>query len=116
MAVACSLLRPDDEVRRQNKLLLDATFLQVPFAEQDEDECLEGPPLSFEKRTEAAEYLLSIDNCSWKSDKIIHRCQYGCCNSVKESKLKLWVSLQEGLGWVYSFRAPVCCSFFLARL
>jgi hypothetical protein len=79
-----------------NRILLESTFLHVPCADHDEDECLEGPQLTLERRHEATNYLLSIDNGSWKSDKIVHWCQFGCCSSIKEAKLKLWVSLQAG--------------------
>ena len=88
--------RPNIAIREQNRTLLEATFLQSSFAEEDDDDCLEGPSMSMERRQEACEYLLSIDNDSWKSDKIIHWCKFGCCSSSKESKLKLWIAIQVG--------------------
>ena len=89
-------IRPDESKIKRNKLLLDATFLQLPAMEAGEDdEALEGPPLSFQRRLEAAQFLLEIDNGDWASDKIVHWCKYGCCNSAAESKMKLWIALQD---------------------
>ena len=87
-------------IREQNQLLLDSTFLQLPCEdhEHDDDEHLEGPPLSLQRRIEASNYLLDIDNDRWCSDQIVHWCKFGCCGSVKESKLKLWVALQDRIG------------------
>jgi len=91
--IVCGI-RPDAKVLERNRLVLDATFLQIPN-EDDAEECVEGPPVSLQRRREAVQYLLSIDNGAWSSDKLVHRCRYGCCRSTKESKLKLWVSLQD---------------------
>ena len=88
--------RPNIGILEQNRILLEATFLHIPFAGEDDDDCLEGPSLSVERRREACEYWLSIDNDSWKSDRIVHWCKFGCCSSVKESKLKLWIAIQVG--------------------
>ena len=89
--------RPDPTIREQNHLLLESTFLHLPCTDRDDDEDdhLEGPPLSVQRRIEASEYLLSIDNDRWCSDRIVHWCKMGCCGSAKESKLKLWVAIQE---------------------
>lgn len=89
-------MRPDESKQRQNKLLLEATYLQLPSIDcGEDDECLDGPSLSHKRRSEAAQFLLEIDNDSWSSDNIVHWCKFGCCRSVRESKLKLWVALQE---------------------
>lgn len=88
------LIRPDARVKEENRLLLASTFLRCD--DDDDDEYMEGPPLSRQRRIEAAEYLLAVDNGSWKTNSITHRCQLGCCRSSKESKLKLWVALQDG--------------------
>ena len=99
--VLCFLFsRPDMSIREQNQLLLDSTCLQLPCEdhEHDDDEHLEGPPLSLQRRIEASNYLLEIDNDRWCSDQIVHWCKFGCCGSVKESKLKLWVALQDRIG------------------
>ena len=91
-------MRPSQSKKDQNKLLLDATFLQLPSVESGEDdELLEGPSLSYERRLEAAQFLLEVDNDDWSSDSIVHWCKLGCCQSVRESKLKLWVALQDRL-------------------
>ncbi len=87
------LIRPDAMVKEENRVLLASTFLRNP---DDDDEYMEGPPLPLQRRIEAAEYLLTVDNGSWKTDSITHRCRLGCCRSSKESKLKLWVALQDG--------------------
>lgn len=60
-----------------------------------DDACMEGPSIPTNSKQEASEFLLSVDNDSWQSDEIIHWCKLGCCTSSKESKLKLWVSLQD---------------------
>lgn len=83
--------RPDPEIRARNKLLLDMTFLYAPDCD---DEDLEGTPLSFRDRQEAAQYLLDMDTGDWSSDQIVHHCGVGCCRSVRESRLKLWVAIQ----------------------
>lgn len=88
-----SYLRPDATVREENFLLLQATFLTM-FDEGDPDDNLEGPCLSRRRRLEAADFLLDIDNGPWKSDRMCHTCQLGCCTSVKEAKLKFWVAVQ----------------------
>lgn len=89
-------LRPDESNRERNIMILQSTFLQLRCSDPDEDEHLEGPPVSMQQRMDGSEYLLSIVNGDWRSDHITHHCQLGCCRSVKESKLKLWVSLQDG--------------------
>lgn len=83
--------RPDPAIRAKNKRLLDATFLHTS---QSDDEDLEGTPLTQTDREQAAEFLLMMDSGDWSSDAIIHHCGIGCCNSVKESRLKLWVAIQ----------------------
>ena len=90
------LIRPDARVKEQNQILLASTFLRCDNDDDDDDEYMEGPPLSLRRRIEAAEYLLAVDNGSWQTDSITHRCRLGCCGSCKESKLKLWVALQDG--------------------
>lgn len=88
-------MRPDPSIRRQNELFLRATFLQETVAE-DLDDALEGPTLSFEQRLEAAQFLLQMDNGPWASDEIIHYCDgITCCSSAQESRMKLWVAIQE---------------------
>ena len=97
--------RPDVSICEQNRILLESTFLQLPCQDHehddddddddDDDEHLEGPPLSMQRRLEASEYLRSVDNDRWCSDRIVHWCKFGCCGSTKEAKLKLWVALQE---------------------
>ena len=87
-------IRPDATIQAKNRLLLESTFLQSRCPQADDDEFLEGPPMSSERRAGSAEFLISVDNDSWQSDQIIHWCRLGCCRSVKESKLKLWVALQ----------------------
>ena len=87
--------RPDPKIRAQNALLLQSTFLHT--SEFDEDEDWEGSPLEFENRIQAAQFLLDMDTGPWSSDTIVHHCQVGCCNSAKESRMKLWVAIQAGV-------------------
>ena len=88
-----SKTRPDKEVRFQNRALLEATFLN-DIPEADDDERLEGEPLSLTRRKEAAEFLLTMLSGPFKDDCIIHHCRAGCCRNAKESKLKIWCAVQ----------------------
>ena len=65
--------------------------------DDDEDERLEGEPMSLARRKEAADFLLSMSTGSFEDDRIVHHCRAGCCRNKKESKLKLWCAVQATL-------------------
>ena len=99
-------LRPDPATLLQNKLLLEATYLHDDSElAEDDDELLDGSPLTFRRRQEAAEFLLTMSSGSWREDRIVHHCRLGCCKSARESKLKIWCAIQaplqsqKGLGY-----------------
>ena len=77
-------------------MLLQTTFLRAVDPE-DVDEGLEGIPMTDARKAEAAEFLLNTDTGDWRDDSIVHHCQYGCCRSVQESKVKLWIAIQAQL-------------------
>lgn len=85
--------RPDPQVRRQNEVLLQSTYL-CEFPEEDVDEHLEGVPLSLRRRREAADFLLAMSTGPFCDDRIVHHCRAGCCSSARESKMKLWCAIQ----------------------
>ena len=85
--------RPDPLVIEHNKILIDATYLH-DVDNEDDDGCLEGPPLPLQRRIDAADFLLRMDTGPWSEDRIAHHCKLGCCQNAQESKLKLWVAIQ----------------------
>ena len=92
-------LRPDPATVLQNKLLLEATYLHddSELAEDDDGALLDGSPLTFRRRQEAADFLLTMSSGSWRDDRIVHHCRLGCCKNAKESKLKVWCAIQAPL-------------------
>lgn len=87
------ILRPDPKVRRQNAILLHATFLH-DYPDEDGEEHLEGVSTSLKNRKDAAEFLLSMSTGSFSDDRIVHHCRAGCCRDIRESKLKMWCAVQ----------------------
>ena len=51
-------------------------------------------PISLQHRREAAKFLLGMSTGPFASDTIYHHCRFGCCKSIKETKLKMWCAIQ----------------------
>jgi hypothetical protein len=80
--------RPDPSHKAKHMALLGLTYLAADGSGSDVDN------ITHLRKLDAAEFLLSMDNGPWGTDKIVHHCHYGCCRNKKETRVKLWVAVQ----------------------
>jgi hypothetical protein len=55
--------------------------------------------ITYERKYDAALFLMTMDSGGWGSDTWTHHCRLGCCKNKRETFLKLWLAIQAAYDW-----------------